>query len=248
MLASAETVLHQLDRTLEELNAMTSFDTGSLVVGSGSYFGSYLLPFICASFHQMVPGIRTHIYPARGVDCIEALRRRHVDLAVTGCDDSDGGIVRKHLADKDTVWIAPLQHRLASRQGISFGEIAAQDLVLPPVSSSNRGALDKWAAEHGSELHPRLEVTGVEAQVTAVRSGLGIAAVPAHVLSRYSDAPLRVLSVLGFPLRRSWSVVWRDEELSPAGTAFRDYLVAQRAKIEETSLYSPRGTGTSAPA
>jgi LysR family transcriptional regulator, low CO2-responsive transcriptional regulator len=240
MLASSDTVLKQLTRTLTELEGLRKLETGSVVVGSGPYFGSYLLPQICASFQKLAPGIGVHLSTARGEDLVDAVRRGEVELAIVGGEVTEKGVAQGRLAGKDVVWIAPDGHRLASRAAIPFREIAAENLILSRRSSSNRKALEHWAHAQGLEVRPSLEVGGAEAQVTAVRSGLGLAAVTSHVLTRYKDAPLRVLAVEGFPLRGSWSVVWRQDELSPAAALFKDHLFRQRAQIEATSLYAPK--------
>jgi DNA-binding transcriptional LysR family regulator len=237
MLASCDNVLAHLDRTMRELDALNRLRSGNVVVGAGPYFGSYLLPPICATFQRLAPGVGIRLQTAKAFECVEALRRGNVELAVVGGQVDDPDFARSYLAGKDVVWIAPSDHKLASRSQITFSEIIAEHLVLPPRTSSSRRVLEKWANEHGFRLEPSVEVGGIEAQVTAVISGLGVAAVPSHVLSRYQDAPLRVLSVVGFPLHGSWTVVWRHDELSPAAAAFKDHLLQQRSAIEATSLY-----------
>lgn len=244
MLASCETILKHLERTVAEVEAIGTLDRESVVIGSGPYFGSYLLPRICASFQRLMPRVTVHLQTAKGADCVEAVRRRDVEFAVVGGEVLESGVVQSHLASRDVVWIAPSNHALASRSRIPFPEVIAEKLVLAPRTSSNRRVLEKYAGRQGLRLPASLEVGGVEAQVMAVLSGLGISAVQSHVLQRYKDAPLSVLSVEGFPLRGSWSVVWRDHELSQAANAFRDHLLRQQAEIEATSLYAPRWGGT----
>jgi DNA-binding transcriptional LysR family regulator len=241
VLASCEMVLACLERTIDEVEMLRTSQSGSVALGSGPYFASYLLPLISASFQRLFPGVRVNVQTARALECLEAIRRGRVELAIVGGEVSANNLERAYLAGKDLIWIARAEHRLASRCDVLLAELAKEDLLLPPRTSSSRRALEKLANEQGVDLNPTVEVGGVEGQVTAVLNGLGVAAVPSHVLSRFPDAPLRVLSVVGFPVHASWSLVWRKEELSPAAIALRDYLLSQRAQIEATSLYSAIG-------
>lgn len=236
MLEASEDVLERVDRAIEGLAAMSRFESGTMIVGAGAYFGSYLLPSMCAPFNREFPGIHIRLRIARGAECVELVRNADVELAVVGGDHAGPDIEHVHLAGKDIVLVASPDHPLASRRGLTFADIASQSLVLAPTTSSSRRALDKWASMNGSVLHPRLELTGAEAQITAVRTSLGIAAVPVHALGRYPTAALRVLDVSGFPLREGWSIIWRKGELSPAAEALRDHLLAERARIEMNSL------------
>jgi len=240
MLASCEVVFQELDRTLDDLDALRRLEHGDIVLGSGPYFGSYVLPPIYASFQHRFPHIRAHVRMMKGIASIDAVRNGDVELAVVGRDFGSTGLSGTLLARKDLVLIAPADNRLASAVDLGLDAVVGEELILAPSTSLDRLLLDRIAAENGLTLRPAFEISGVEAQVNAVLSGLGVAAVPYHVLSRYDAARFCVLAVRGFPIRGSWSIVWRDEQLSPAGTLFRDHLLSHTAMIEATSLYRPQ--------
>jgi DNA-binding transcriptional LysR family regulator len=243
LFATCESVLQHLEGTLGELEALGRLEQGQVVVGAGTYFGSYLLPPIYASFQRLVPGVRTLLFITNSTTSLAALRQGEIDLAIVGGGIEDDGLTGTQLAQKDLVWIAPRDHGLARVSNIPLGTLNADRLILSPGASPKRKSLDKVAAESGVTLQAKLELRGVEAQVTAVRGGLGIAAVPYHVMSRYEGTSLGVLSVEGFPLRTSWSLVWRAHDLSPAATAFRDHLLSHTTQIEAASLVNGARVG-----
>jgi DNA-binding transcriptional LysR family regulator len=98
-------------------------------------------------------------------------------------------------------------------------------LLVREAGSGTRLALERLLDERQLAWPPRMALGSNEALKHAVRAGLGLA-----VLSRHTLAPdpatdgLTVLPVSGFPIRRTWHLVWRkDRALSlPARTLLND--------------------------
>ena len=104
-------------------------------------------------------------------------------------------------------------------------ELTGEPLLTREAGSGTRAAAEQAFAACGVQWPPRMALGSNEAVKHAVRAGLGLA-----VLSRHTLAPdpasdgLAVLEVVGFPLRRQWQLVWRqDRALSlPARTLLDD--------------------------
>ncbi|WP_430438121.1 LysR substrate-binding domain-containing protein [Methylibium petroleiphilum] len=114
---------------------------------------------------------------------------------------------------------------MARRRRLKLAELIGEPLLAREAGSGTRAAAEQAFAEQGVDWPPRMALGSNEAVKHAVRAGLGLA-----VLSRHTLAPdpagegLAVLPVAGFPLRRQWHLVWRqDRALSlPARTLLDD--------------------------
>lgn len=92
--------------------------------------------------------------------------------------------------------------------------------------SGTRIAIERRFAEHGIELHPRLELGSSEAIKQAILAGLGISAMSRHALTLNAPGQFAVLDAVSFPIRRHWYAVYpAGRQLSVTAGAFLDYLL-----------------------
>jgi DNA-binding transcriptional LysR family regulator len=112
-------------------------------------------------------------------------------------------------------------------------ELDAHKLILfghhhPPVSDIN------WLAEAGRRPgNPRralLEVNNVHAKLLAIRSGLGIGALPDYVVNENPDL-VRILTDLKGPKVDVYFVYPEELRNSKRVAVFRDFLLARLAEI-----------------
>jgi len=226
LLQTCENIFQQFDATLQQLEALRGVDTARVSLGVGTGFGSYLLPPIVAAFGQENPGITVMVNIEMVGHWSEKVRRREVDLAVAAGNVDGNEVTSVPIAQKELVWIGLSSHRLAGTQSIPVEALRAERLILGLPLSSSRKALGRLAEAHGIVLQPAFELAGIEARMTAVTSGMGIALVPSDaVLSRERSRSLAVLNVEGFPLQLNWWLIWRADGLSAAASTFRDYLL-----------------------
>ncbi len=83
-------------------------------------------------------------------------------------------------------------------------------------------------------MEPTIELGSNDAVKHAVLAGLGVAVVPKlSVLSELALGSLQALNITGFPLRRSWCVVYpQARHPTPAMQAFIDYIQQNIAQFE----------------
>jgi DNA-binding transcriptional LysR family regulator len=231
LLQTCESVFQQFDATLEQLEALRGAEAARVSLGVGTSFGSYLLPPVVASFGQKYPGITVTVGIEMSGHWDEKVRRREIDLAVVTDHVDDHELTGVPFAEKSLVWIGLSGHPLAGSEPAPVEALRDERLILGPPLSSSRRALDRLAEAHGMALRPAFELAGTQAFITAVTSGMGIALVPYHaMLSREMPRGLAVLNVTGFPLPLEWSLIWRGQDLSPAASIFKDYLLQYRHK------------------
>lgn len=193
----------------------------------------YFLPDLLGPFARQYPGIQIELAVENRDAVVARLERGDDELAAMMLPPSHLPLSRWPFLDNPLVVIAPAEHPLAGRRRLKLADLTGEPLVSREAGSGTRAAAEQAFATQGIEWLPRMALGSNEAVKHAVRAGLGLA-----VLSRHTLAPdpategLAVLSVAGFPLRRQWHLVWRqDRTLSlPARTLLDDLRTRLQVK------------------
>lgn len=185
----------------------------------------YFLPDLLGPFARKYPGIEIELAVENRDAVVARLERGDDELAAMMLPPPHLPLARWPFLENPLVVIAPADHPLARRRRLKLTELIGEPLLAREAGSGTRAAAEQAFAEQGVDWPPRMALGSNEAVKHAVRAGLGLA-----VLSRHTLAPdpagegLAVLPVAGFPLRRQWHLVWRqDRALSlPARTLLDD--------------------------
>jgi DNA-binding transcriptional LysR family regulator len=161
------------------------------------------------------------------------LAMREADVAIRMHPPKQPDLVQRHLMTME--WLIFASPEYLKRHGVPqrAEELDAHKLVLfgdyrPPVSDIN------WLAEVGRRPgNPRralLEVNNAQAVMLAVRSGLGIGAVPDFMMPEARDL-VRVLPELKSPKVDVFFVYPEELRNSKRVAVFRDFLLARLAEL-----------------
>ena len=222
--AHARAILERIGAAEEDLKALRDAPAGTVRIAS---FTSAMRAFViagAATIGRTHPGISVHLAELEPDDCVPALTRGEVDLAVVA-DFGDG-----------TLPHAPHLRRVA----LAHDELMA---VLPPGHPFSSGNLqdladDPWLLD-GTELErhvlrrcrhagfePRVagRLFSHEALLYAGRSGLGVTVLPTFALDRAEGVEVRSLAS---GARRELGVLHREGALDRRSVALTlDILVA----------------------
>lgn len=93
--------------------------------------------------------------------------------------------------------------------------------------------VERVFAEKGVHFRIRMELGSTEAIKQAVAGGLGLAVLSQNTFGDPAAEDLEVLDVMGFPVRRSWYIVWlRGKQLSVVAATFVDFLYRHVALLK----------------
>lgn len=111
-------------------------------------------------------------------------------------------------------------------------------LLVRESGSGSRLALELHCQEQGLRAKASMELGSNDALKHAVLAGLGVAVLPKlGVLSELALGSLYVLDIKGFPLKRSWCVVYpQARHPTPAMRAFIDYVQQNIRQFEQMFL------------
>jgi len=204
----------------------------------------YFMPRVLGPFCNLFPGIDISMQVLNRDGLLERLTRNKDDLYVMGVPPEGAEIESERLMENPLVVLAPTFHPWATRTQIPFAELADAAFVMREQGSGTRITVEREFQEHGLSLRVKLELGSNEAIKQAVAGGLGLA-----ILSRSTtrldtaQAELVELDVEGFPIRRSWYVVWpRGKQLSVVA---RTFLVFLREHAELLAVATGAPTPTS---
>ncbi len=195
----------------------------------------YFAPHVLGRFHKLYPGVDISLKVTNRERVLQRLADNVDDVYITGHIPSEEIEVESmEVAPNPLVVLAPSDHPLAHRTGLSLAMLRNESFIMREPGSGIRDATFKLLAEQGFEPSIVMEIGSNEAIKHAVASGLGIAVMSLHtVVLEGGAAPLAVLDVEGFPIQRSWYAVYpKGKQLSAAAEAFIEFLAGEGERVE----------------
>jgi DNA-binding transcriptional LysR family regulator len=212
----------RFEQSIADLKGLKQGRLRLCVVTTSKYF----MPRVLGPFCDLYPGIDIAMQVVNRDRLLERLARNKDDLYVMGVPPEGSDIESERLMENPLVVLAPAFHPWANRRGIPFAELADAAFVMREQGSGTRITVEREFQQRGLTLRIKLELGSNEAIKQAVAGGLGLA-----ILSRSTirldaaQAELVELDVEGFPIRRSWYVVWpRGKQLSVVARTFLEFL------------------------
>ena len=219
-------VWSRFEARLDDVQALRRGRLRVSVVTTAKYF----LPKALGRFVGLHPGIEVELEIQNRDGVLARLRERLDDIYVMSAPPSDPAIEAEPFLPNPLVVLAA--RNLAAPRNGSLRDLVKERFLLREAGSGTRMAVDEHLAELRLSLPNRMTVGSNEAIKQAVAGGLGIAILSRHALSEADLAEIRVLEVEGFPIEREWHIVhWRDQTLSAAAEAFRQYLREHAAEL-----------------
>jgi DNA-binding transcriptional LysR family regulator len=189
----------------------------------------YFVPDLLGPFAAAHPGVDIELAVENRDRVVERLLRSRDDLTVMMLPPQDMPLEAVPFLDNPLVVIAAANHALAGRR-LTLARLKNERWLMRETGSGTRMAAEQHFTQRGFEPSIAMSLGSNEAIKHAVAAGLGLAvvsrlAVADSLETAGSNAKLVQLQVQGFPLQRSWSVVWRrDQPLSAAAKRFVSYL------------------------
>lgn len=237
LLAHAERVLNDAERTVAELRAIHAGGSGRVRLGTMQVGAAALVPAVVLRLRERAPGIRLSLIEDVTAGLWARFERNELDLLVTRLDPralASGLPQRRLFADRHRVVCGP-RHALARRRRLGWDDAARYPWLMPTEGTPLRRAVEATFARAGLPL-PAVLVTSVSALANAVlladTDALGL--MSSVVATRLQRQGL----VAALPLTLSPDVgdvglVWREGEPGPA-------LAAVLSAFDDECPASPR--------
>ena len=218
--------LNVIDEAAVALGELQGLERGSLKVGASTTVGIYLIPTALGAFKKLHPALAISLeIGARGA-IQEKVLKNELDLAVVGPPLKDPDLVVTPFITDELVVIAPHEHPLAGRSGLTLRDLRDEPFLMREEGSGTRFAVEKAARRANVRLKVGMELGSNGAIKHGVESGLGLAILSRHAIGLEETAgKLALLDIEGFPIRRQWNIVHlkRNRLASPV-SGFIDFL------------------------
>lgn len=228
VLRASQAIDQQLVALEDTLNDLRGLKQGALTVGVVSTVSNFAIRLI-SQFRQEHPEVRITLNVVNREQLLAQLANNDVDLALMGQPPSGQDLESAPFMDNPLVIIAPLSHPLAQQQNIPLARIAEEDFVAREPGSGTRSATEAFFQAHELSLRAAMEMNKNEAIKQAVEAGLGLGVVSRHtVYLELAARRLTTLDVEGFPIRRQWHLVHRqNKHFSLAASAFAQFVLTR---------------------
>ncbi|WP_396621559.1 LysR family transcriptional regulator [Marinobacter sp. W-8] len=194
----------------------------------------YVVPYLLRSFLQINPQVNVSVAVVNRAAALERLSDNSGDLVIMGMVPPDRPLTSFPFLDNELIPIVPDGHPLLDQRSVSAEEFLDNQLLTREPGSGSRLALEVYCQQHRLKMESTMELGSNDAVKHAVLAGLGVAVVPKlSVVSELALGSLHALNITGFPLRRSWCVVYpQARHPTPAMQAFIDYIQQNIAQFE----------------
>ncbi|MCI0371941.1 MAG: LysR family transcriptional regulator [candidate division NC10 bacterium] len=228
----ATEILRLRAAALQALDAHRGRLRGSLLIGGSNIPGEYILPALLARFKARYPEIGLTLRIGGSREVAAAVADGEYEVGMLGARFKDPKLEYVRFAGDEVVLAVPAGHPWASRRRVSLADVAKGPLILREPGSGTRKATEEAFARAGVEPARGAVVAELgsnEAVRQAVRCGAGCSFISRRAIEEeLKQGALITVPVEGLKLTRDfYMVTHRHRSRSPAGEAFRKFLLEQ---------------------
>lgn len=226
-------VFQELAQMQDRLAALEGRVAGDLKLVAVST-AQYVVPYLLGAFLQLNPQVNVSVAVVNRAIALQRLNDNSDDLAIMGMVPTERPLSSLPFLDNELVPVVPAGHPLLQKGRVTAQHFLDSQLLVREPGSGSRLALELYCQQHRLKLSPSMELGSNDAVKHGVLAGLGVAVIPRlSVVSELKLGTLQVPAVAGFPLRRSWCVVYpQARHPTPAMRAFIDYIQQNIAQFE----------------
>jgi LysR family hydrogen peroxide-inducible transcriptional activator len=230
-----EALLERAERVLAEAHGLVEMARGAaephastLHVAAIQTLGPYYLPFLLRELRAATPQLALRFSEGQTDPLLELLRGGAIDVLLAALPLPEDGLELAPLFREPFVLVCPTGHRLAARESVGLGDLAAPDLILLEEGH----CLRDQALALCSAANPRARyATSLETLWHMIAAGEGFSLLPALSLAgRQAISDLVTCRALPEPdASRTITLAWRTTD--PRGSEFRHMAELLRASL-----------------
>ncbi|MEC3854083.1 LysR family transcriptional regulator [Paenarthrobacter ureafaciens] len=182
--ARAADIINALSHLEDDMKGFSKGNYGLLRLGSFSTASQRLLPAGLASYLRRHPNSTVELEEGGPAELAALIREANLDVAVVFHHDLvpqkwPANVVAVPLLAEELLLLVPESHRLAAADSITMADVAEENWVSGKEDSSGDACLRHLCAGAGYQPRVNVRSNNYDAIRGMVRSGLGIALVPA---------------------------------------------------------------------
>jgi DNA-binding transcriptional LysR family regulator len=207
--------LHSLDGKL----------SGELSLGAVTTVQS-IVPYLLKSFMDLHPAVNVKLRIVNRSQALTLLDNNTDDLLIMGMVPSDRALYSLPFLDNELIPVISAAHSFKQRKKLTPQQFLDANLLLREAGSGSRLALEQHCQQNRLTINPFIEMGSNEAIKHGVVDGMGVAVLPKlSILAELKIGSIKTVSIKGFPLRRSWCLVYPSgKHPSTVAQAFLDFV------------------------
>ncbi|AFK54086.1 LysR family transcriptional regulator [Tistrella mobilis] len=129
-LRSARRIIYELDQATGQAGRIARAEAGALSIGFYVSLSTGPLRTALAAFRAEAPEVALELQEGSPPDLLAALREHRIDVALTVLEVASAEFATLHLWDEELAAVLPEDHPLATREAVSWSDLAEAPLVL----------------------------------------------------------------------------------------------------------------------
>lgn len=229
-----QAIFEQVELLQTDLHSLQGQLSGELNISAVST-AQYAVPHLLQNFLRLHPAVNVNLRIMNRAKALEQLNQNTDDLVVMGLVPSDRSLASLPFLDNELIPVMAASHPLAKFRSLQPQQFLNAQLLLREQGSGNRLALEQHCQQQRLSLGSYMEIGSNDAIKHGVLAGLGVAVLPKlSVLAELRQGLLLSPGLKGFPLRRSWCLVYpKGKHPTPVMQAFLDYIQSNLKQINE---------------
>lgn len=231
VLERARRIRTELQAITSDIESMRNEISGEVRIGCIGTTGRWLVTPLLSELDERFPLLRPVLVDATTATLVPRVLNGDLDMAIVNTPVPDAGINSEELFDEERILVVPIDHTLASVESIDIATLADYKVMLAPVGTTFRDALDQELASSGRQLQAAAEVDGLRLLAALAHQGYAPALLPASAVSGYPEGEWSMVHVNGLKRRSVGLVSNRRTSPSMPVQAAREVLTDVIRKI-----------------
>ncbi|ODP34174.1 LysR family transcriptional regulator [Pandoraea sp. ISTKB] len=232
--------LDVLDRASGDVADIHAIRKGRLSIGTVQSLPPFLdLSNLMSRFYERYPQIEIRLVQGGAHDLNDKIAAREIDLAILPIEERSEKLTSHIVACDDMVLACGHRHSLAARRNVQLAQLADESFVDFVPGHGTRRLVDRGFAEADVRRRVAFEIGDLDTLMSLVEQGLGVALLPADLVSRRAERLVQVplkgktlcweLVVTHLPAASEDAV----PPLDPAPLAFLEMLLQETVAARE---------------
>ena len=213
----------EIENVIED---MKEVKRGVLRLGTTKTYARYFMPLLISHFHKAYPHIKIHLDEGSSLDMINSLVELKNEVAVIAKAADNAKVTFVPFSQEELVVILPVDHPLARKKVLEFGELAEEPIIMKEVGSGTRKLVNTLFIKYNCTPNVLMETGNSEFIKQLVQQGEGISfLVRAAVAPELKDKKLATVPLKDQQIYLDVSFAYlKDTSLSPPAKAFVEVL------------------------
>ena len=211
---------HQMENSFTDLS---SYKTGSLIIGAAPYRAASMMPVIAQRFQSLNPGMHLIVREGTTAELVEGMEHGEYDLALTLLPIDKRLFEYEPVVEEELILAVPSSYSSFTttdvpgrkHPAVDATVLNGQSMVMLTDTQFMQKQLENLILDYKLSVSVAAIVKSLEAQIEMVKAGVGMALMPSGI-ERFCKPGDVVFYSFTAPLpKREVVVMWRkDQKLS----------------------------------